>query len=115
MNSVAKPALLPAYLLVEVQSAMAKAETYIRSRQSPEGGFCFYKSDYVDKPNLYDTYHAIAALSLLGAEVPSTDLVVQFVDRCWLLGLNYLYWYAFTLDCLGQASFDRQASTGAHT
>jgi hypothetical protein len=87
----------------ELRKAVVRAESYIRSRQSDNGGFCFYRADYVDEPNLHDTYYAVAALKLLGAEVARKDRLVQFVDRFPLWGLNYLYHYAFTLDLLGQA------------
>jgi hypothetical protein len=95
---------LPASLLSQARKAVAKAETYIHSRRSREEGYCFYKSEYVDEPNLCDTYHAVAALRLIGAGEPRTAEIVQFVEQCRIFGVNYLYWYAFTLDCLGRAS-----------
>jgi hypothetical protein len=93
---------VPPSLVSELRKAVARAEGYIRSRQSDNGGFCFYRTDYVDEPNLHDTYYAVAALKLLGAEVARKDRLVQFVDGFPLWGLNYLYHYAFTLDLLGQ-------------
>jgi hypothetical protein len=99
--------LLPASLLTKIGEALAGAETYIRGRQSAEGGFCFYRSTFVDEPFLGDTYYAISALRLLGVEVPRAADAAEFVSRASLFGLNYLYFYAFSLDLLGYASLIR--------
>jgi hypothetical protein len=90
-------------LLADAAATVARAEAYILSRQSEAGGFCFYKSGLVDEPNLRDTYHAVAALTLLGATVPAIDRLVQFVSSSHTFDSGFLYWYAFTLDCLGRA------------
>ena len=61
-------------LTSRARQAVAEATAYLRGRQSYNGGFCFYRFEYLDEPNLRDTYHAIAALTLLGAEVPRAPL-----------------------------------------
>jgi hypothetical protein len=94
---------VPPLLLSEAREAVARAEAYILSRQPDNGGFCFYKTEYVDEPNLHDTYYAVAALTQWGVEVPRKDRLVKFVGGFPLWGLNYLYYYAFTLDLLGQS------------
>jgi hypothetical protein len=103
---------LPAPLLLEARNAVARAAAYLRGRQSVSGGFCFYKSEYVDEPNVYDTYHAVAALTLLRSDVPRGDELVEFLDGVPLFGPTYLYYYAFTLDLLGRtARIDAQRLT----
>ena len=89
-------------LLADAAAAEARAEAYILSRQSEAGGFCFYRSGPVDEPNLRDTYHAVTALTLLGATVPATDRLVQFVSSGRTFDSGFLSWYAFTLDRLGR-------------
>jgi hypothetical protein len=92
---------LAASLLAEVSKCVAKAQGYLLGRQSDAGGFCFYRAEGVDEPNLRDTYHAIVALNLLGTPVPDPGRVVEFVERARLFGLTYVYYYAFTLGLLG--------------
>lgn len=95
---------LSARLVGRARAAISRAESYIRSRQSKNGGFCFYKCAYVDEPNLHDTYHAVLALTLLGTGVPRSGELLQFLDRFPVSGHAQLYYYAFTLDSLGRAS-----------
>ncbi len=90
-------------LRTEAEAAVMRAQAYILSRQSAPGGFCFYRSGPVDEPNLRDTYHAVAALTLLGAMVPAADRIVDFVCGRRTFDSGFLYWYAFTLDRLGCA------------
>lgn len=85
--------------------ATAKARSYLLGRQSDNGGFCFYRSEHIDEPNLHDTYHAVmAALALLGADVPRVDALARFLDRFPLYGPGYYYYYAFALDLLRRAT-----------
>ncbi len=92
-----------AALLADAAASVRRAQAYILSRQSDAGGFCFYRSGPVDEPNLRDTYHAVAALTLLGAAVPAPDRVVAFVRNSRTFDSGFLYWYAFALDRLGRA------------
>ncbi|MGH8317964.1 MAG: prenyltransferase/squalene oxidase repeat-containing protein [Steroidobacteraceae bacterium] len=80
---------------------MARAAAYIRARQSPSGGFCFYRYGSVEEPSLGDTYYAVAALRLFGIKVPNTHKTADFVGRARIFGLTYLYFSALTLDQLG--------------
>lgn len=64
-----------------VEAACSRAAEYLLSRQSAGGGFCFYRSEHVDEPNLSDTFHALAALRLLGCEVPMRDQQLAFIRR----------------------------------
>jgi hypothetical protein len=86
-----------------VAAALQKTRAYLYSRQSDHGGFCFYKSDGVDEPNLGDTYHALAALKLLHAPVPHVNALLRFLDEASILGPGYLHAYAFALDLLDHA------------
>jgi hypothetical protein len=91
---------LSAALKAKCRRALADAISYIRGRQSPSGGFCFYRHGGVDEPNLGDTYYAVAALELLDAQIPAPEKKRQFLSQSRLFGLTYLYFYVFTLDRL---------------
>ena len=93
--------ILSANLKTKCVRAIGHAIAYIRDRQSPTGGFCFYRHGGVDEPSLGDTYYAVSALKLLNAEIPAAANVVQFLSQSRLFGLTYLYFYVFTLDRLG--------------
>lgn len=94
----------PASLVSKCSDAVERAAAYIRTRQSPSGGFCFYRYGGIDEPNLGDTYCAVAALRLLGIEVPNARKTADFVSEARIFGLTYLYFSAFTLEHLGLAS-----------
>ncbi len=80
--------------------AVARAAAYICGRQSPRGGFCFYRHGNVDEPNLADTYYAVAALRLFGAHVPHARSIASFVGRARIFGVTHLYFCAFALERL---------------
>jgi hypothetical protein len=84
-----------------VDESVALAEAYLLSRQSTNGGFCFYRSEYSDEPNLSDTYHAVAALTHLHGNVPRAHRVVDFVRSFEPLEFNAFYFQERTLDLLG--------------
>lgn len=96
--------IVPDELLGKATEAVAKAEAYLRRRQCSVGGFSYYKSEYLEEPNLGDTYHAVAALNLIGAEVPRIADVVDFLESAGIYGAGYLYCYAFALDLMGLGS-----------
>ncbi|MEO9091702.1 MAG: prenyltransferase/squalene oxidase repeat-containing protein [Rhodanobacter sp.] len=51
--------------------ALQRARDYLLERQSPGGGFCFSRGDYLQEPNLADTWHGVGALTgLLGVDLP---------------------------------------------
>lgn len=61
-------------------SALDRARTYLLERQSPNGGFCFYRGYYAEEPNLADTWHAIAVLTgLLGMVLPEKSSHAGFI------------------------------------
>lgn len=89
----------------------AAAVSYLLGRQSPNGGFCFYRTNGVEEPNLFDTFHAVAALTQLGCPVPRQPVLINFLQRFALdEQTNALYYRAFTLKNLGRADL---VDTGA--
>lgn len=65
----------------EIAQARRRAADYLRSRQTPSGGFCFYRWGGVEEPNLADTDLALDGLRRLGQPVPNPDAVQAFVRR----------------------------------
>ena len=59
---------------------LAGALAYLRGRQCRAGGFCFYRSQYLEEPNLLDTWHALAAYDLLGQRVPRRGALDTWLD-----------------------------------
>lgn len=59
--------------------ALANARAYLLGRQCADGGFSFYRSEYLEEPSLHDTWHALAALHLLGTPVPKREAIVRFI------------------------------------
>jgi hypothetical protein len=86
------------------RKAAAAAADYLRGRQSADGGFCFYRWMGVDESNLHDTWHAVAALALIGVAVPRADATATSLDGYTTLVPEAIYQRAFTLDRLGMAS-----------
>jgi hypothetical protein len=62
-------------------TVLAQAAAYLRSRQCATGGFCFYRSAYLEEPNLHDTWHALAALRLLGGRPRRRGPLIRFVTE----------------------------------
>lgn len=61
-------------------SALQHARDYLLEKQSPDGGFCFYRGYYLEEPNLADTWHGVAALTdLLGIELSEHKKHADFV------------------------------------
>lgn len=64
----------------KLASALDRARTYLLERQSPNGGFCFYRGYYAEEPNLSDSWHAIAVLvGLLGTDLPEKNSHASFI------------------------------------
>ncbi|HUW00395.1 MAG TPA: prenyltransferase/squalene oxidase repeat-containing protein [Gallionella sp.] len=87
-----------------------QARHYLLERQSPSGGFCFYRTKDLDEPNLSDTWHAVAALVLLGELPPHREALLNFVSAQPPDGQPYgLYYRTLTLDVLGSPDPDHAA------
>ncbi|MGE0072254.1 MAG: prenyltransferase/squalene oxidase repeat-containing protein [Thiomonas sp.] len=58
------------------------AAAYILGRQCPQGGFSFYRTPQwgVEEPNALDTFAAVAALRLLGLEVPQPQRITLWLS-----------------------------------
>lgn len=93
--------VLSASLQSRCLQTIIRAQAYIAGRQSPSGGFCFYRYGGVEEPSLGDTYYAVAALRLFGLSVPNTRRAADFVGKARIFGLTYLYFCAFTFEHLG--------------
>jgi hypothetical protein len=89
-------------LAVDAGPACKRAIAYIRSRQCANGGFCFYRSEFIEEPNLHDTYHAVSALALTGTARKYADTAAEFIAAFDATEANALYYTAFTLDRLGR-------------
>lgn len=49
------------------------------SRQTPDGGFCFYRAYGVEESNGQDTYSAVAGLLSLQAAIPDFDKLLVWL------------------------------------
>lgn len=63
-----------------ITAVLKRAEQYLLTRQGPDGGFCSYRSQYVEDGNLADTANAIHALTLLRRPVPDPSRVATFLS-----------------------------------
>lgn len=93
---------LPESLHVRAREAAVQAQRYLAGRQSRTGGFCFYRWLGIDEPTLRDTWHAVAALRLLDADVPRRDEVVAFLRSFRGAGFDDLYHRTLALANLGE-------------
>lgn len=76
MVSVAVPSMTPHSRL---DAALALARDYALGRQCANGGFSFYRNDYLEEPSPHDTWHALAALRLLGTSPPREEDIFRFI------------------------------------
>lgn len=88
---------LPSGAFVKAREAAVRARSYLDARQSGNGGFCFYRWQAIDEPTLRDTWHAVAALTLLGAGVPRRNDVVAFLRAFPCTGFDDRYHRALAL------------------
>lgn len=80
MTPVPAPEQMPTAVPAPVSGqALCRARDYFVARQCRSGGFCFYRTAYLEEPNLHDTWHALAALGLLGARAPRPAAIMDFV------------------------------------
>lgn len=54
---------------------------YLIGRQTPDGGFCFYRAYGVEDSNGKDTYSAVAGLCSLQASVPDLNKLLAWLHR----------------------------------
>jgi len=82
-DPTAAPAGVPPGMVAALRCIDAAAATaYILGRQCPQGGFSFYRTPQwgVEEPNALDTYAAVAALRLLGVEVPQAQRIGSWLS-----------------------------------
>lgn len=84
-----------------IRAALERARTYLVGRQCADGGFCYYRSEYIEESNLGDTHHAVAALALMGVAPPRRDDIASFIANSQSYGVSFRFHAAFTFDLLG--------------
>lgn len=88
-------------MITRINESHQRARNYLLGRQSPSGGFCFYRTGCLEEPSLSDTWYATASLRLLGELPPHQDALVNFVCGQPPAGQVYeLYYRTYTLDIL---------------
>ncbi|MHB1094372.1 MAG: prenyltransferase/squalene oxidase repeat-containing protein [Thiobacillus sp.] len=94
--------------------AIDRARAYLLGRQCANGGFSFYRTDYLEEPDPSDTWHAIAALSRLGETTPRLEHVARFVIGQPVSAQPYgLYFRTRVLDLLGETDPESMAVAAA--
>ena len=58
---------------LRLDAALARARAYLLGRQCANGGFSFYRGEYLEEPNTHDTWHALAAMRMLGTPPPGRE------------------------------------------
>lgn len=97
-----------------LDSALDGARAYLLGRQCANGGFSFYRMDYLEEPDPSDTWHAVAALGRLGATVPRQPEIVRYATSQPVSEQPYgLYFRTRVFDLLGLA--DPEATTVVET
>lgn len=83
---------------------------YLTERQSPGGGFCFYRGYYLEEPNLADTFHAVSAWGLVTRDpLPERRGHVAFVLRHEVEQQPFaLYYRVNSLRTLGASDPDEE-------
>jgi hypothetical protein len=94
---------LSADLRAKAGQAAIRARQYLADRQSPNGGFCFYRWQGIEESNLHDTWHAVAGVTLLGEKVLRRDDVEAFLSGFESKGIDDLYHRASTFERLDVA------------
>jgi hypothetical protein len=77
--SMATAAALSVLPNPRLAAALAQAHDYLLGRQCANGGFSFYRSDYLEEPNIHDTWHAMAALHQLSPGATRREDLIRFV------------------------------------
>lgn len=83
-------------------NALDGTRDYLVGRQCGNGGFSFYRSDFLEEPDPSSTWHAIGALARLGADIPRSGDVARYVIGQSIVAQPYgLYFRTRVLDRLG--------------
>lgn len=91
-----------------VKLSLERSLWYVTGRQCRNGGFCFYRTEYLEEPNLYDTYYAIASYRLMGKIAPERNRIVDYLRSAASYGSQstYLYYSALGMHLLGRTGRD---------
>lgn len=87
----------------QIEKALNRAEEYLAGRQCRNGGFCFYRSEYLEEPNLHDTYHALASLHLLQRPFPNRESIIAYLMEQPHRSYQpyFLFYYVLSMQLLG--------------
>lgn len=93
-----------------LRSSLLLTRQYLTERQSPSGGFCFYRGYYLEEPNLADTFHAVSAWGLVTRDpLPERRGHVAFVLRHEVEQQPFaLYYRVNSLRALGASDPDEE-------
>jgi hypothetical protein len=98
-------------LSAKLRSVVANALAYLRDKQSNNGGFCFFKFEHLDRPNLRDTFYATSALKLWRSTIARGDAIVEFLRDEKKDDIDGLFYFARTMQTLGSVDLDRSELT----
>lgn len=84
------------------RAAVEAAVRYLESRRCRNGGYCFYRTDSLEEPNLHDTYHAVSALCLAGPSVADVHKTLQYLESSPLDSWEHVYCRVFALHAIGE-------------
>lgn len=96
-----------------LSQALAGARAYLSARQCASGGYSFYRSEYLEEPNIRDTWHALAALRLLGTPAERGEDIVRFVVAQPLSEQPYALYFRVRSLCLLQRPDPEHAAVRA--
>jgi hypothetical protein len=87
----------------EIEHALQRATAYLDSRRCRDGGYCFYRTDYIEESSVHDTYHALAAWRLLGQPSPNRQATAGYLQDQPETSSQpyYLFYYVHALRLLG--------------
>jgi hypothetical protein len=63
------------------ETVLERCTRYVRSRQCPDGGFCFYRAWGVEESNAADTFAAVRSFQLLSQPVPNRQAVLGWLSN----------------------------------
>ncbi|UIE36550.1 prenyltransferase/squalene oxidase repeat-containing protein [Leptodesmis sichuanensis] len=105
---------------LQMNNILKRTVQYLSSKQCANGGFCVYKTEYLEEPNPTDTFFAVSSFQLLGEVIPNRDRVLSYLRQALTnlkkqfplstdtqsnihntFAFNYLYFPFYTLNRMG--------------
>lgn len=89
---------------LELAAVKARALGYVAARKCSAGGFCFYRTRFLEEPNLADTFYALSTYRLLGREIPDKESHAAYLADCRPSSAQTdpLYYFVFSALSLGK-------------